>query len=517
MTREQIESIIQENMQNIYIYCVKKLENTTVAEDVASDIILELFRSYRRIQKDEAVYGYMWSIANNLCKNYWRRKTKEDYTEIPENFAGACCFSPEENYVQEEAIMILRRELSLLREKYRQIMISYYISGQSCGEIANQYNLSVSNVKQCLFEGRKKLKEGMDMVREYGELSYAPEKFTMDFWGNSSKGYWELFERKLPGNIIIAAYEEPKTIEELSIEVGVGVPYLEDEVEILTQKGLLVKRGKCYQSNMVLYDEKWRRMVYDKATEFLHDKLSDLKQLVDEGVRYLAETDYCYEEADINTKRWFILMLIIWEASLMAEQWMKTQLQFPLLENGSNGYVVGIRGEYHTGLRGIYGKYDVSNGFLRILNFTEISEQALNPFEYGNAVGQMLGAAVERKQEPEEVAALSSLLQNKYVSVKEGMLCPGFATISYADYQLIRDKLNTGISEMAKLIAKHRDMAGEALRKITPTVIPYADEVGSVVSLWSTLEGIVAVALEDGFVTKGNGQNLTVYYFRTNH
>ena len=57
MTKEQIETIIQENMHKIYLYCVKKLENTAVAEDVASDIILELLRSYSRIQNDEAVYG----------------------------------------------------------------------------------------------------------------------------------------------------------------------------------------------------------------------------------------------------------------------------------------------------------------------------------------------------------------------------------------------------------------------------------------------------------------------------
>ena len=249
MTKEQIEKIIQENMQKIYLYCLKKLENTAVAEDVASDIILELLRSYSRIQNDEAVYGYMWSVANNLCKNYWRRNAKECYTEIPDDFVGAYCFSPEESYVRDEEVMLLRRELSLLREKYRRIMISYYIGGETCEEFANKYNLSVSNVKQCLFEGRKKLKEGMDMVREYGELSYAPEKFTMNFWGNSSNGYWELFERKLPWNLIIAAYDSPKTLEELSLEMGVGVPYLEDEIAILKKMGLLVRKGKTYQSN----------------------------------------------------------------------------------------------------------------------------------------------------------------------------------------------------------------------------------------------------------------------------
>ena len=515
MTKEQMENIIQENMQKIYLYCVKRLENTDVAEDVASDIILELLRSYSRIQNDEAVYGYMWSVANNLCKNYWRRSAKESYTEIPDDFAGTCCFSPEESYVREEEIMLLRRELSLLREKYRQVMISYYISGQSCEEIADKYNLSVSNVKQCLFEGRKKLKEGMDMVREYGELSYAPEKFTMNFWGNSSSGYWELFERKLPGNLIIAAYDSPKTLEELSLEMGVGVPYLEDEVAILEKMGLLVRKGKSYQSNMVLYDEQWRRTVYNQATELIHTKLEDVKKLVDEGVGYLAETDYFYEAADINTRKWFVLLLIIWEASMMSEQKMNTKMTFPLLQNGSNGYVMGIRGEYHTDIMGIYGQYDISQGYMRIMNFVKLSNKVLNPFEHRNAVGKMLAAAVEREQEPEEVAALSTLLENGFVSVKDGMLCPEFATISYEDYKAVKSKLDEGITHMAELIGKHRDMAGEELRKKTPASISEANEVGAIVSMWSMMEGMIALALEDGFVTKGNGQNLTAFYFKT--
>ncbi len=457
----------------------------------------------------------MWSVANNLCKNYWRKRTKETYAEIPSDFAGTRCFSPEESYIKDEEIMLLRRELSLLREKYRKIMISYYIGSESCEKIADKYNLSVSNVKQYLFEGRKKLKEGMDMIREYGELSYAPEKVTMNFWGNSAEGYWELFERKLPGNLIIAAYEKPKTLEELSLEMGVSVPYLEDEVKILEKMGLLVRKGKSYQSNMVLYDEAWYKSVYDNAKNLLHTKLEEVKKLVDEGVRYLAETDYCYESADLNTKRWFILLLIIWEASMMSEQKMNTKMTYPLLQNGSNGYVMGVRGEYYTETMGIYGRYDMQQGYLRVLNFTKLSEKELNPFEFQNAVGRILEEAVERKQEPEEVAALSMLLEKGFVSVREGMLSPEFATISEEDYEGLKAKLHNGIEQMAELIGKHRDMAGEELRKKTPSVIQDANQIGALVSMWSMLEGMVALALDDGFMTKGNGQNLTVFYFKT--
>lgn len=56
------------------------------------------------------------------------------------------------------------------------------------------------------------------------------------------------------------------------------------------------------------------------------------------------------------------------------------------------------------------------------------------------------------------------------VSVKDGSLCPEFATISYADYNSIKEKL---------------------------------------------MEGMVSVVLEDGYRTKGNGQNLTAFYVET--
>ena len=153
-----------------------------------------------------------------------------------------------------------------------------------------------------------------------------------------------MFERKLPGNIIIAAYEKPKTVEELSVELGVGVPYLEDEVEILEKMDLLVKKGKTYQSNMVVYDAKWRKRLEEKTAELLMQEFPYIKNRIEEGVRYLAETSYCYENADLNARRWFIFMFLMWEASMESERWLTTKITFPLLKNGSNGYVMGMRG-----------------------------------------------------------------------------------------------------------------------------------------------------------------------------
>ena len=181
MTKEQMEQIVLENMQKIYLYCVRRLGNATEAEDVASDVMLELLRSYGKVKEDNAVYGYLWAVAENLCKNYWRRAKKHETTEIPEEYAGTCEITPEEAFLQKQDISVLRRELSLLGEKYREIMIAHYVRKEGCETIARNMNLSETNVKQYLFEGRKKVKKGMDMKREYGVYSYAPEKFVWGF------------------------------------------------------------------------------------------------------------------------------------------------------------------------------------------------------------------------------------------------------------------------------------------------------------------------------------------------
>ena len=85
------------------------------------------------------------------------------------------------------------------------------------------------------------------MDRKYGEKSYNPSNFCIDFWGNGGNSYiWETFERKLPGNIVLAAYEKPLTITELSLELGVSAVYLEDELEILLKFHFITKKANYF-------------------------------------------------------------------------------------------------------------------------------------------------------------------------------------------------------------------------------------------------------------------------------
>ena len=513
MTKEQMEQILLDNMQKIYLYCVRRLGNVAEAEDVASDIAVELIRSYDKVQNDDAVYGYVWAVAGNLCKNHWRRSKKHETTEIPENYAGMYELTPEETFIRQQDISMLRRELSLLSGKYREVMIAHCIRNESCEMIAKNMRMSVTNVKQYLFEGRKKVRKGMDMQREYGVYSYAPEKFRMDFWGASGEGYWELFERKLPGSIMLAVYDRPRTMEELSMEVGVSVPYLEEEVAKLEEYGLLIRKGQKYHSGIVIFDREFPDEVSKAAMAAILENIVGVKAAIEKGKALLKNTDYrCYPE-DENAKGWFILLLIAWEAVWSSEEKMKTKLTFPLLENGSKGYVMGERGEIPLDLAGIYGMYALNCGFLRVINYKLLTEKVINPFEKG--ARDVLLACEERRGETTELEALSDMLEKKIVHIEDGRICPNYSEISEQDYLKLMDGLSEEIDTMAAVIAKLRDEAADSLAKRVPREIPGAREVGSIISMWSVLEHLVPPVLESGTLSRGTeDQNLTTLYVR---
>jgi hypothetical protein len=108
----------------------------------------------------------------------------------------------------------LRREIALLSQLHRNVTVLYYIEERNCEEISDILNISQGMVKQHLFKIRKILKEGINMVREIGEKSYNPKDFVFGFWGELGTIYFRMFERILPKNMVMSAYQKPITIEE---------------------------------------------------------------------------------------------------------------------------------------------------------------------------------------------------------------------------------------------------------------------------------------------------------------
>ena len=237
MTQDRIYAFVEENMKTIFAYACSRVSHKQEAEDLAGDIIAALLAAAGRIRSEEALFGYVWTIAANTYKKYLRRKSRCAAVEWDENRLGEIPDDEDftEALLQSERLNRLRRELSLLSGQYRECTVAYYFDGLSCAETAEKLHISLEMVKYYLFKTRKILKEGIGMERTFGEKSYKPSRFEFVtiFSGQFNREYRNLFNRKLPGSVLSSAYYTPMTVRELSVELGVAAVYMEDEVALL--------------------------------------------------------------------------------------------------------------------------------------------------------------------------------------------------------------------------------------------------------------------------------------------
>lgn len=317
---------LQESLKDIFAFALSRVHDKQDAEDLTNEIIIEVLSSVNRLENDSAFYGYMWKIAENTFKRYIRNKTVPN-VEFNEKFCGVYWETPEQKCIDSEEVAILRRELTLLSKQYREATVKYYIENKSCSLISKEMNISEEMVKYYLFKTRKILREGINMERKYGEKSYNPSKFGIDFWGSGGNSYiWQTFERKLPGNIVLAAYEKPVTIEELSLELGVSAAYLEDELDILLKYNFIKQIGNKYQTNILIFKTDYREEFLKEvpSLQICSETINKIKEFVDGIVPQYRNKDFGIALND-NSLKWFIVNLCMINALSQFEEITQTK------------------------------------------------------------------------------------------------------------------------------------------------------------------------------------------------
>ena len=255
----------QEYMGKIFYYCLRKTGDSHEAEDLASDITLQVLTALHEGVDILNFPAWVWQIARNRyalwAKTRHRRGEQDSFIDPDdpetENIltAGGYNTSPSvaEEYAHNEEMAFLRRELAFLGRDYREIVVAYYIEDRSVGDIARALGQPEGTVKSRLFRSRNLLKEGMKMAREFGPKSYKPEEVRFASSGGQASGLpHSAVQRMLPKNILLEASNNPSTAEELSVAVGVAMPYMEEEISALVDAGLLKAVGNRYVTNFFI-------------------------------------------------------------------------------------------------------------------------------------------------------------------------------------------------------------------------------------------------------------------------
>ncbi len=312
--RDRLIGEFTENyMEKLFYFFLKKTGSHTHAEDLTQDTALQVIAALNKGTVPTGFSAWVWQIARNrYC--VWA-KEKHNRSEAVTDFDIGDYDIPDESenildeMIHAEQLALLRRELAFIKSDYRGIILAYYIENKSVREIAASLSLSANTVKSRLLRARQILKEGMDMAREFGKRSYNPEQvaFVMSGRGGDKGQPWSIITHLFYKNIFLQAYENPQTAEELSLELGIALPYMEDELEFLVREQLLTKCGNKYQTAFKIVSKEEQRKKYDNNKKIQKPLTDKLCALID---TYISEdsSKVNYDHIGYEAAKWTLLM-----------------------------------------------------------------------------------------------------------------------------------------------------------------------------------------------------------------
>ena len=166
MTMKELESCIDAYGKDIYNFCLHLTKETELAEELYQDTFLTAVEIRGRIKDTENPKSYLLSISIRLWKNK-QRKTAWRNRIAPISKLDDICdkdvsYEDSDTILEAEQITIVRKAIHELEEKYRIVVLLYYMEELSLKQISKILHVPIGTVKSRLFTARKILKSELE-------------------------------------------------------------------------------------------------------------------------------------------------------------------------------------------------------------------------------------------------------------------------------------------------------------------------------------------------------------------
>lgn len=145
--------LMEENRQSMYKTAICYVKNPEDAADIIQDTILTAFEKIGDLREASYFKTWLMRILINKCNDFLDERSWEmAFEEVPEGESGD---GNDRNPVLEH--MIYEELLQSVEEKYRDILVLYYVEGFPTKEIADILGMKDATVRTRLRRGREKL------------------------------------------------------------------------------------------------------------------------------------------------------------------------------------------------------------------------------------------------------------------------------------------------------------------------------------------------------------------------
>ena len=143
----------------VYRFVLRLVGNPTVAEDLISEVFLDVWRQADRFEGRSAVSTWMLAIARFKALSVLRKRPDEELDEETAETIEDTSDNPEVSLQKKDKSAVLRQCLEKLSPEHREIIDLVYYHEKSVEEVAEIVKIPENTVKTRMFYARKKLAE----------------------------------------------------------------------------------------------------------------------------------------------------------------------------------------------------------------------------------------------------------------------------------------------------------------------------------------------------------------------
>jgi len=149
----------------VYRFILRLTRNEATAEDLISEVFLEIWRSAAKFEGRSQVTTWMLSIARFKALSQLRKRSEEELDEGMAEQIKDHADDPEVSLAKKDKGALLRECLNALSAEHREVIDLVYYHEKSVEEVAGIVGIPAATVKTRMFYARKKLSE---LLKEQG-------------------------------------------------------------------------------------------------------------------------------------------------------------------------------------------------------------------------------------------------------------------------------------------------------------------------------------------------------------
>ena len=143
----------------VYRFVLRLVGNQSVAEDLISEVFLDVWRQADRFEGRSAVSTWMLAIARFKALSALRKRPDEELDDETASAIEDPEDDPEVTMQKKDKSQVLRKCLETLSPEHREIIDLVYYHEKSVEEVAEIVGIPENTVKTRMFYARKKLAE----------------------------------------------------------------------------------------------------------------------------------------------------------------------------------------------------------------------------------------------------------------------------------------------------------------------------------------------------------------------